>query len=85
MTENNFPTCPICKREILLPFSIMQFGASTISDKTYGSWVCSNYGFFISTRDTRGINPEKDVEAGFNESLRKKIEDLRKSYNKKNS
>ena len=56
MSEIKFPVCPICKKEVLLPFSIMQVGMD-ISNKVYGTWFCSNCGFFLTTRDTRAINP----------------------------
>ena len=82
LTELSFPVCPICKREVLLPFSTMQFGVKSVSDKTFGSWVCSNCGFYLSTKDNKASNPDQDIETGFNKNLRKKIEELRKQYNK---
>ena len=82
MVESKFPICPIWKREVLLPFSIMQVGAPTIAAKVYGTWICSNCGFFLSTKDNRAVNPDKDIEAGFSIQLSKKIEKLRKQYNK---
>jgi hypothetical protein len=80
MVDLNFPICPICKREVLLPFSIMQVWAKNIQAKQYGTWICSNCGFFLSTKDERAVNPDKDVEAGFSTKLRKKVEELRKNY-----
>jgi len=84
LSEFKKPVCPICKQEVLLPFSIMQVGGNR-PEKTYGTWICSNCGFFLSTRDTQGINPESDVEAGFSDYLQKKVEDLRQEYYKKSN
>ncbi|MEJ2241424.1 MAG: hypothetical protein P8Y18_04700 [Candidatus Bathyarchaeota archaeon] len=83
MSENKYPICPICKKEVLLPFSIMQVAVEHPAEKTYGNWICSNCGFFLTTRDTRAINPEKDIESGFNLDLQQKVEDLRKEYYKR--
>lgn len=83
MTDLKFPICPICKREVLLPFSIMQVGEHNTCVKQYGTWACSNCGFFLSTIDNSAVNPDKDIEAGFSITLRKKVEELRKQYMKK--
>jgi hypothetical protein len=83
LTDLKFPICPICKREVLLPFSIMQVGEHNTCVKQYGTWACSNCGFFLSTIDNSAVNPDKDIEAGFSITLRKKVEELRKQYMKK--
>jgi len=84
MTDLKFPVCPICKQEVLLPFSIVQV-AGTISEKTFGNWICSNCGFFLSTKGNRANNPELDIKAGFSKNLIKKVEELRKKYYEKQS
>ena len=81
MSEIKFPVCPICKKEVLLPFSITTVGG-TLSEKIYGTWFCSNCGFFLTTRDTRANNPERDIEAGFNHGLRAEIQRMRNEYQK---
>ena len=83
MADINFPKCPVCKKEVLLPFSIMQIAGVRLAEKTYGTWICSNCGFFLSTGDTRGINSKKDVKAGFSVDLQKQVEDLRKKHYRK--
>ena len=85
MTDLKFPICPICKQEVLLPFSIIQANARNLSGKTFGNWVCSNCGFFLSTEDNRGINPKEDIQAGFSENLVEKVEKLRKQFYEKQS
>jgi len=85
MTDLKYPICPICKREVLLPFSTMQVGVESIQAKQYGIWACSNCGFFLSTKDNRAINPDKDIEAGFSTKLRKEVEELRRQYMKEQS
>jgi len=80
MTDIKYPTCPICKREALLPFSTMHDGEKNIHSKQYGTWACSNCGFFLSTKDNKADNPEKDIDAGFSIKLRKKVEELRKLH-----
>ena len=70
MTDLKYPICPICKREVLLPFSTIHVGAENIQAKQYGTWVCSNCGFFLSTKDHKAINPGKALEAGFSTKLR---------------
>ncbi|MEJ2495444.1 MAG: hypothetical protein P8Y79_14075 [Ignavibacteriaceae bacterium] len=80
MTDLTFPICPICKREVLLPFSTMQVGEHNTYAKQYGTWACSNCGFFLSTIDKSAVNPDIDIEAGFSIKLRKKVEELRKQH-----
>jgi len=80
LTDLTFPICPICKREVLLPFSTMQVGEHNTYAKQYGTWACSNCGFFLSTIDNSAVNPDKDIEAGFSIKLRKKVEELRKQH-----
>jgi hypothetical protein len=77
MSELRLPLCPICKEEVLLPFSITQYD---IGAKTFGNWVCTNCGFYITTRDTRAINPKEDIETGFIFNLRTKMNRLKKDY-----
>lgn len=79
MSQLRLPDCPICNREVLLPLSISQ-QSGYASGKPYGLWICSNCGFYITTSDTRAINPDKDIKTGFNQSLREKVEKLRKEY-----
>jgi hypothetical protein len=81
MSESKYPVCPICKQEVLLPFSISQISDHS-TGKVYGSWICSNCGFYLNTRDTRAIDPESDFETGFNVYVRKKVEELREKYYK---
>ena len=78
MVENSFPKCPICKEEVLLPFSVSQLETT----KTFAHWVCTNCGFCIGTADSRGCNPDKDVEAGFLSQLIKKMDELKEIYRK---
>ena len=82
MTDLKVPLCPICKREVLLPFSTMHQGPKNLQSKEYGTWACSNCGFFLSTKNKRAVNPDKDIEAGFSIKLRKKVEELRNQYMK---
>jgi len=63
----------------LLPFSISQH-TNYASGKAYGSWICTNCGFYITTGDTRVIDPTSDIETGFIFHLRKKIRKMRKDY-----
>jgi hypothetical protein len=81
MSELRLPDCPICKREVLLPLSISQT-SEYAGGKPYGLWVCSNCGFYITTSDTRAINPVKDIQTGFNKDLCKKVEKMRLEYRK---
>ena len=85
MTDLKYPICPICKREVLLPFSTIHVGATNIQAKQYGTWACSNCGFFLSTKDNKAINPDKALEAGFSTKLRQEVEELRKQYMKEQS
>lgn len=75
MTELKCPVCPICEDVVLLPFSISQ---RVVGTKIFGSWICTRCGFFISTDDSRGCNPT----TGFFHELRKKIQELKKIYQK---
>lgn len=79
MSESVFPLCPICKKEILVPFSATQYD---IGSKTFGFWFCSWCGFYLTTRDSRAVNPEEDIETGFNIQLRGKIREMKKDYGK---
>jgi len=82
MSESSYPLCPICKKEILVPFSSTQF---ELGSKTFGCWFCSWCGFYLTTRDNRAINPEQDIETGFNIQLRRKIREMKKNHIKSKS
>jgi hypothetical protein len=77
MKASEYPVCPICKQEVLLPFSISQY---ELRGKIFGNWICSNCGFYLTTGDSRAEVPESDIKAGFHTLLRKKVEELRKEY-----
>jgi len=79
MSEMRFPLCPICKDEVLLPFSTSQY---EVGEKVFGSWVCTNCGFFITTLDTRAIDIRNDIKTGFHLPLRRGIKELREEYKK---
>ena len=76
MVENSFPKCPICKEEVLLPFSV----SKDMSTKVYAHWVCTNCGFCIGTGDTRGYNTPKDILVGIFPEIVKRIEKIREEY-----
>jgi hypothetical protein len=82
MSKIEHPDCPICKKEVLLPFSICANERNELKEKTYGSWVCTNCGFCISTGDSKASNPKQDITAVFLDELAIKIEELRKVYYK---
>ena len=77
MSQSKYPVCPICKQEVLLHFSGSQY---ELISKTFGSWICSNCGFYLTSGDSRAIDPESDIKAGFNLSLIKMVEELRREY-----
>ena len=77
MNEISFPSCPICNKEVLLPFSSV-----SVDVKTFSIWFCSNCGFCLTTANNRAINPEKDINTGFNLDLRQKIREMKEQYNK---
>ena len=79
MSEIRLPFCPICSQEILLPFSSDHVSAS---GKTFSCWFCSNCGFYLTTVDSKAVNPEKDIKTGFNLELRKKIREMKETYQK---
>ncbi|WGM89281.1 MAG: hypothetical protein IAX21_07145 [Candidatus Bathyarchaeota archaeon] len=83
MSVTEYAICPICKKEVLLPFSICANECNEIKEKTYGSWVCTNCGFCISTGDSKASNPKHDITAVFLNEFAIKIEELRKVYYKK--
>lgn len=78
MVENSFPKCPICKEEVLLPFSVSQ----DMSTKVYAHWVCTNCGFCIGTGDTRGCNPDNDIILSFLQELVEEVKSAREHYQK---
>lgn len=80
MIENNCPSCPVCKNEVLLPFSIFE---NEMKTKTFGSWVCTNCGFCISTHNSKGSNPKEDITVYFIDELKIKIEELRRKHQNK--
>ena len=82
MSETRHPVCPICKKEVLLPFSISQY---EVRGKHFGSWVCTNCGFYITTGDKRAMDPISDFETGINPFLRKEIKKIKKEYLKGSS
>ena len=77
MTHTHTVLCPICEKEVLLPFSISQY---EFKGKTFGSWICTNCGFCISTGDSRGCNPNTDVKSRFIHKLRTRVQGLKKIY-----
>ncbi len=83
MSEMRLPVCPICKREILLPLSTWRVSAGSAwgNEKIFGNWICTNCGFYITTGENAGTNPE-DINADFNMPLRTRIEYLREEYKK---
>lgn len=78
MVENNFPKCPICNREILLPLSVSQKETA----KVYGHWVCTNCGFCIGTLDTSGYNIPNDIHMEIFPEIVKRIEEAKRKYRK---
>jgi hypothetical protein len=82
MSQFKHPICPICKQEILLPFSLSQSPDWT-TIKAYGSWICSNCGFYLTATDSKNVDQKHAIEAGFSVYLKKKVEDLRGEYFKK--
>jgi hypothetical protein len=70
MVESNVPSCPVCKVEVLLPFSASQ----EENTKDYAHWVCTNCGFCIGTGDTKGTNPKDDIKTEILQNLVKEIE-----------
>jgi hypothetical protein len=82
MSEKIFPYCPICNREVLLPFSSDHVSAG---GKAFSCWFCSNCGFYLTTVDNKAVNPKKDIKAGFNIELRQKILEMKDQYKKTKS
>jgi len=78
MVENSFPKCPICKEEVLLPFSVSQ----DMSTKVYAHWVCTNCGFCIGTGNTKGYNPNYDITFEFLQELAEEVRSAREHYQK---
>ncbi len=79
MVGNSFPKCPVCREEVLLPFSVSQEETT----KDYAHWVCTNCGFCIGTGDTRGVNPKDDIQTEALQNLVKAIEDKRLQHRTK--
>ena len=79
MSETRHPVCPICKKEVLLPFSIIHYEAS----KTFGNWFCSNCGFCISTDDSRCYEPKEDIKVSLIPELATRIRELKRIYETK--
>jgi hypothetical protein len=77
----SLPICLICKKETLLPLSASEY---ELGGKTFGSWICSKCGFYLTTGDTRGVNPEIDIKIGFSFDLRRKISKMKEEYLKGN-
>ena len=69
-------------QRIILRWTFQYYAQDVIPAKTYGIWICSNCGFFLTTRDTRAINTKKDIETGFNFGLRREIRQMREDYQK---
>ena len=75
------PICPICKKELMIPFSASQYEAGA---KIFGTWICSKCGFYMTTGDTRGVDPESDIKIGINSDLKIRISEMREKHLKKN-
>jgi len=76
MIAPKYPVCPICKKEVLIPLSISLMD----TQKQYGSWICTNCGFCISTQDTRGYNPNNDIEVSIIPKIAAKTRELKRIY-----
>lgn len=79
MRQVRLPVCPVCKEEILLPFSV---SGGMESAMTFAHWICTNCGFCIGTDNTRGIHPEEDLHAGFLYKLTARMKELKESFQK---
>ena len=79
MTEIRFPLCPVCNQETMLPFSSDHVSAG---GKTFSCWFCPNCGFYLTTVNRGDVNPEKDIKAGINLELKKKIHAMKEYYQK---
>ena len=77
MSETGLPLCPICKHQNLLPLSTWVH--RLLKQNPIGIWICTNCGFYITTGNNAGTNPE-DIIADLNAPLRARIQYLRKNY-----
>lgn len=77
--NGDYPKCPVCKKETLLPLSAVY---STPGSKTLAHWVCVGCGFYVSTGRTAGYNIPNDIGMGMSYEIAKNFLICKETYEK---
>ena len=74
-----FPKCPVCENENLIPLSSGGQAGGRIVPKMFGHWICMSCGFCIGTGDTGGYEAT-DINTVNLDHIPVAIEEARERY-----
>jgi hypothetical protein len=77
MTNTDFPKCPICEKQVLVPLSaVVEFGAV----KTFAHWICLGCGFYFGTGDTKASNILDDIIIRIYREIPKSVHNAKRAH-----